>query len=112
MTTHRVAKNLGIRARARFRARTSKKFLAWHQGSYTIAAKDSQSSNEHITERHFSPTELGKIWGLSADTIRTLFESEPGVMIVGNGSKSKRRYRTFRIPERVAIRVHTRLSVN
>ena len=30
-----------------------------------------------IAERHFAPEELGTAWGLSADTIRRLFEREP-----------------------------------
>ena len=62
-------------------------------------------------ERHFSPDELGTIWGLSADTIRRLFEREPGVLGIEHlKAKGRRRYRTFRIPESVALRVHRRIT--
>lgn len=61
-------------------------------------------------ERHFSPEQLGDIWGLSADTIRRVFEGEPGVLIIEHARTSARRYRTLRIPESVALRVHRRMS--
>jgi hypothetical protein len=63
-------------------------------------------------ERHYSPAELGEAWGLSADTIRLLFEQEPDVLIFGDakGTRSKRRYRTIKIPESVVIRVKKRLG--
>lgn len=60
-------------------------------------------------ERHFSPDEIGEMWGLSADTIRRIFEREPGVLVL-DLSKGRRNYRTFRIPESVALRVHRRMS--
>ncbi len=63
-------------------------------------------------ERHYSPSELGAAWGLSPDTIRALFEHEAGVLIMGDtkGTKRKRRYRTIKIPQSVAVRVKNRLS--
>lgn len=62
-------------------------------------------------ERHYSPAELGGMWSLSADTIRRVFESEPGVLVFENPVRSSdRRFRTLRIPESVALRVYTRLS--
>jgi hypothetical protein len=64
-----------------------------------------------IFERHFSPEDLAGLWGLSGDTIRRLFETEPGVLVIERGTKTKaRRYRTMRIPESVASRVHRRLT--
>jgi hypothetical protein len=64
------------------------------------------------TEEHFTPAELADRWKLSADVIRVLFEKEPGVLVIGDqvSSRSKRRYRTMRIPGTVAERVHRRLS--
>lgn len=60
------------------------------------------------TERHYSPSELA---GLSSDTIRRLFEDEPGVVNIGERNpRRKRRYVTLRIPQSVAARVHRRLS--
>ena len=62
-------------------------------------------------ERHFAPDELGELWGLSPDTIRRLFDREPGVLVIERpGSKTRRRYRTLRIPASVAERVHRRMS--
>jgi hypothetical protein len=61
-------------------------------------------------EQHFTPEQLGEWWGLSADSIRRLFEHESGVLIVQRAGKKSRGYRTLRIPESVALRVHRRLT--
>jgi len=66
-------------------------------------------------ERHFTPKEIAKLWGLSETKIRRLFEFEPGVLRLGEpsrrvGRKLKRSYYTMRIPETVALRVHRRLT--
>ena len=34
--------------------------------------------------RHYSPAEIAKLWNLSVDSVRKLFENEPGVMVFGN----------------------------
>jgi hypothetical protein len=65
-------------------------------------------------DKHFSPIELAKLWGLSPQKIRQLFEGEPGVLRIGEpcrrvGRTLKRAYHTIRIPETVAIRVHQKL---
>jgi len=61
--------------------------------------------------RHYTPAEVGKLWGLSADTVRRLFEKEPGVLLIGDPSRrGKRRYLTLRIPESVVSRVHRKMS--
>ena len=58
-------------------------------------------------ERHYSPTEIGKLWGLSPDTVRKMFENEPGVLRFGEGEKRhKRSYFLMRVPESVMKRVH------
>lgn len=63
------------------------------------------------SELHFRPEELGKLWGLSSNFIRTLFLGEPGVLVIDRPEKlHKRRYTTIRIPESVAARVHARLT--
>jgi len=61
-------------------------------------------------ERHYSPEDLSTAWGLSKETIRRLFDHEPGVLAIDHARKGVRRYRTLRIPESVALRVHRRLS--
>jgi hypothetical protein len=67
--------------------------------------------NAPAFEQHYSPDELGKVWGLSVDFLRGVFEREPGVVIFESSKTGKRRYRTMRIPASVAIRVHRRLTV-
>lgn len=54
-------------------------------------------------ERHYSVTDVAKLWGLSRDSVRRLFRREPGVLVMGE------RYVTLRIPESVLERVHRRL---
>lgn len=62
-------------------------------------------------ERHFTPQELAEVWNVSVQTIREIFQREEGVLKIGrDGTRSRRRYKTIRIPESVADRVHTRLS--
>jgi len=63
-----------------------------------------------MEERHFSPEQLGELWNLSSDTTRRLFEHEPGVLVIERKRSHARRYRTLRIPESVAARVHRRLA--
>jgi hypothetical protein len=66
---------------------------------------------EPALEKHYSVTEIAKLWGLSENTIRRIFSNEPGVVEWGNGEDRFRRgYKTIRIPESVLQRVHRRLS--
>jgi hypothetical protein len=66
----------------------------------------------HIKGVHYTAKELATEWGVSADTIRKMFEDEPGVLRQGKSTsrRGKRRYLSIRIPEEVAQRVHQRLS--
>ena len=69
-----------------------------------------------LTEQHYQPGDLAKMWGLSPSKVRRLFENEPGVLRIGEPSRRvgralKRSYFTMRIPESVAQRVHDRLTV-
>jgi len=65
-----------------------------------------------ILEPHFSPQEIAEAWGLSVDKVRDLFKDENGIVVIENPrlACSRRRYRTFRIPQSVAERVHRRLT--
>ena len=68
-------------------------------------------TNLVIDEKHFSCSELAKAWGISPQTIRELFRDEEGVLKIGsNGTRTRRAYKTLRIPLSVAERVHSRLS--
>jgi AraC-like DNA-binding protein len=62
-------------------------------------------------ERHYSPAEVAKQWGISVDTVRRIFADAPGVLKIGHAeSKSKGKYVTLRIPERILRAHHARLS--
>lgn len=63
-------------------------------------------------QRHYSVAEVARMWNLSTDAVRRLFERELGVLMIGDveGRAGKRRYVTLRIPESVLERVHRKLS--
>jgi hypothetical protein len=98
-------------------AKTSRKFRDWKSTSAVRAAAASrrpphiEQSDLLKDERHFTPQELAETWGVSVETIRVIFRDEPGVLKIGpDGTRFKRGYKTLRIPESVAERVHARLS--
>jgi hypothetical protein len=63
-------------------------------------------------ETHYSVAELAALWNFSRQTIRRMFEKEPGVLVWRNEeTRSKRVYTTLSIPESVALRVHRRLRI-
>jgi hypothetical protein len=77
------------------------------------AAKLAQIPHQEsrMCERHYSPAELAELWMLSADTVRRMFEREPGVLVFENPVRSSsRRSRTLRIPASVAERVYSRFT--
>jgi hypothetical protein len=86
-----------------------------------LAKKPAQSALEAIpnpntvgaicTEKHYTVSELAELWNLSENTIRRIFEDEPGVLKWGSSEgRFRRRYTTLRIPETVMLRVHRRLQ--
>jgi len=64
-----------------------------------------------FAERHFTVAEIAAMWNLSPDSVRRIFEREPGVLALGGdgSTRHKGRYITLRIPESVVERVHRRL---
>jgi transcriptional regulator GlxA family with amidase domain len=60
-------------------------------------------------ERHLSVEELAELWGMSEDFVRRLFLHEPGVVVFYRQQPGRRVYRTLRIPDSVALRVHRRM---
>ena len=64
-------------------------------------------------EPHFTLAQVAEAWGVSTDTVRRMFEGEPGVLVIEPAPTrySRRRYRTLRIPASVADRVHRRMRV-
>ena len=60
-----------------------------------------------FTGQHFRPTQLAKLWGFSADTMRAWFKDEAGVLVEDKPEQMhKRGYRSIRIPASVARRVY------
>jgi len=104
------------------RARKSPKFRRWHsrlpalpkKKKFTVDVlfKEGDTLLSLVDEKHHTPIELSKTWALSVETIRRLFENEPGVLKMSNasGPTGRRQYKTLRIPASVAARVHRRIS--
>jgi|HubBroStandDraft_3_1064219.scaffolds.fasta_scaffold256509_2 hypothetical protein len=95
--------------------RASDKFLNWNKPAKLrldeLGLRDFEESAIMASERHYTPTELADLWGVSVQTIRDLFKGEDGVLKIGSdGTRNRRAYKTLRIPHSVAERVHTRLS--
>jgi hypothetical protein len=82
------------------------------QMNVPIAPERAQNGFAPIAlERHYSVSELSKLWFFSENTIRRLFSREPGVIkIARQPTRVKRGYTSLRIPERIAQRVHRRLQ--
>jgi hypothetical protein len=61
-------------------------------------------------ERHYTPQELAEMWNFDPNTIRRMFDDEPGVLKEGKQGRrdGKRAYISIRIPASVALRVHAR----
>lgn len=59
----------------------------------------------------YTVAELAKLMGFSRQTITSLFENEPGVIVLSRpGEMHKRRYRSLRIPKGVYLRVRAKLE--
>ncbi|MBI3695336.1 MAG: hypothetical protein HY238_10940 [Acidobacteria bacterium] len=85
----------------------------WMREQHGERSVQSLSPIVSVTERHYTVAEIASMWNLAPDTVRRIFEREPGVLMLGetNGGKGKRRYTTIRIPESVAQRVYRRRLV-
>jgi hypothetical protein len=82
-----------------------------HQIDPTRTDQTSKAITTIALERHYSVGELATLWSFSENTVRRIFIKEPGVLKVAHKeTRSKRRYTTLRIPERIAQRVHLRLQ--
>ena len=77
-------------------------------GVYEVDASASLAFEPHLTIQ-----QIAALWQLSEDSVRKLFQDEPGVLEIGQGNKPRKRasYRTFRVPQSVVDRGHRRLSL-
>jgi hypothetical protein len=65
-----------------------------------------------VSETFYTPEEIAVAWKLSPDTVRRIFQNEPGVLVFQKSRlNGRRRYRTLRIPDSVAERVYHRLAL-
>jgi hypothetical protein len=77
----------------------------------SVADSSYSTDGPAAVERHFTPLEVAKIWNVNVETIRRIFQDEPGVLVFqGPIKKGKRPYKTIRIPQSVLERVHKRLQ--
>ncbi len=63
-----------------------------------------------VDDSVFTVAEIAKKLKIETDTVRRLFGSEPGVIVITSADSRKRLYRTLRIPANVLLRVLTRLT--
>jgi hypothetical protein len=100
-------------ADATAKLRASSKFRDWKPSYPTPSPRTPGIERSAILkdERHFTPQELADMWKVSVQTVREIFQNEDGVLKIGrDGTRTRRKYKTLRIPESVVERVHTRLS--
>ena len=63
-----------------------------------------------MKEQHYTPLQIGALWGLSARFVRETFRDEIGVLVVDRPEQMhKRGYASLRIPESVMRRVYDRM---
>jgi hypothetical protein len=98
--------------RAVARTLHSRRFQSWKVVLAHVQYREEPSGRRSpFDETHYTPAQLAKLWGVSDDTIREIFKHEPGVLAIGKpGTRTKRGYVSLRIPQSVAVAVHTRLS--
>jgi hypothetical protein len=65
----------------------------------------------NATEKHYSVSEVSRIWGVSEDLVRDIFRGKSGVMRINRpATRMKRAYSTLRIPESTLNRIYADLS--
>jgi hypothetical protein len=70
---------------------------------------------EAFLEKHYTLSELAKLWHVSRPTLESWFRAESGVIRYGSDKLKKGRQRThvsLRVPESVARRVYRRRTGN
>jgi len=67
------------------------------------------ASRVDVTDTLLTVEEVAERLKVNAETVRRLFMSEPGVIVIWFPRKGKRIYRTLRVPERVYERVLNRM---
>jgi hypothetical protein len=68
------------------------------------------AEQRHLDEAYLTVGEVADRLKLNTETVRRLFLSEPGVVVIYRPRKGRRQYRTLRIPSSVFLRVMTRFT--
>jgi transcriptional regulator GlxA family with amidase domain len=70
-----------------------------------------EPQNQQLSrEPHLTVEQVARRRNLSSDTVRRLFLTEPGVIVIKTPKPHKRVYRSLRIPESVEQRVFGRFT--
>ena len=60
-----------------------------------------------MSEKHYTPDELAKLWHVSGNTVRRMFHDVDGVMLLDRAeTMHKRAHCSMRIPASVAQRIY------
>ena len=68
-------------------------------------------------EKHYSPAEVASMWGLSDDSVRSIFRDDPRVLRIGSREPHKEHgeiihgYVSLRIPESVVKEIYEPLRM-
>jgi hypothetical protein len=68
----------------------SEKFRNWQKPTGKLRAKDLDPALS-AEEKHLTPQDLAEAWGVSVETIRSIFRTEPGVLKLGKTGARHRR---------------------
>jgi hypothetical protein len=64
--------------------------------SDALTSPDPSGEMPVAVERHYAPSMVAQLWQLDVETIRRLFQNEPGVVVLqAPGKKGKRGYKTI-----------------
>ena len=78
-----------------------------HGATIAKACVPAYEPGRHVAEeRHFTPTEIAKMWGVSTWTVRKVFANVPGVLKIG----TKGKYVSLHIPARILHGYHAKMS--
>jgi len=69
-----------------------------------IRSEEAVQSKDMATERHYTESEIAKLWHMHRKTVHRHFDGQPGVVEWRDGGRRSRR-----IPESVMLRVHRNL---
>jgi len=92
---------------------TEARALLWESIAMSAGTNSADGSSTAALEKHYSVSEVCKLWGWSRTKVLEVFRDEPGVLQshLRTLRPRKRQNVTVRIPESVLLRVHGRLTV-